>query len=171
VTYRTALLDSQRPDFVTRDPPLSQATSDKRPRASYSPDMYSPPAQIQIDGMEMFEDRVEIIKVFHEATVVEIFENPAYYEEKIRVLKTMLKFIEPYYGPQNLAAELEENPYFDNNVFDLYGYAFYEGREYIHKREIDEYLAILSVKMDEYDKFVLLRKVEFGVIMALIMSG
>jgi hypothetical protein len=130
--------------------------------------MHYPVAQIQIDGCEMFENRDEIIKVFNESSVEDIHKNTSYYEEKIRILTTMLKFIEPYYGPENLAHELELNPDFDNNVFDITFLAYYEGRPYIYKREIDEYLAILSAKMIEYSKYSMELTVNVGVAQALL---
>jgi hypothetical protein len=106
--------------------------------------------------------------VFNESSVEDIHKNISYYEEKIRILTTMLKFIEPYYGPQNLARELEFNPDFDNNVFDISFYAFYEDREYIYKREIEDFLAILSTKMVEYSKYSMELTVNAGVALALL---
>jgi hypothetical protein len=162
VTYRTALHTVSLPLqklslklLATRD----QVTQSK---------MHYPAAQIQIDGCEMFENRDDIIKVFNESSVEDIHKNISYYEEKIRILTTMLKFIEPYYGPQNLARELELNPDFDNNVFDISFYAMYEDREYIYKREIEDFLAILSAKMVEYSKYSMELTVNAGVALALL---
>lgn len=124
-------------------------------------------AQIQIDGYGMFEDRDNIVKVFQETTMKDFHKNISYYEEKIRILTTMLKFCEPMYGAENLATELEYNPDFENVVFDISFYALYEDREYIYKSEIEAFLAILSVKMEEYNIYLAELTVNAGIALAL----
>lgn len=143
--------------------------------------MLFPVAQIQIDCCELFENRDCVIHVFNESTVQDIHKDISYYEDKIRILTTMLKFVEPLYDEENLARELEFNPDFDNNVFDIRFYAFYEDREYIYKRnilsidreyiykrEIEDFLAILSSKMVEYSKYSMELTVNAGVALALL---
>ena len=124
----------------------------------------------QREASEMFYDREEIIEKFRVSTMDEICQNFGYYDGILKFLKSMLDDCEKFiYDEEELEETLKYFPDFENLAFDLYEYV-YEDETWIYKRDIDDLIAILSVKMAEYDQYVLNYKVDIGIALALIMS-
>jgi hypothetical protein len=117
---------------------------------------------------KLFEERDSVIIELMSASIDDIHAKISHYKKKRDVLSIVLKGCRPLLSKEAEAEELINRPDFENMRFQLLEYVF-EGRRFLYKSEIEEYIAYLDMELDTYEKCLLDIKVDFGVALALIM--
>jgi hypothetical protein len=79
----------------------------------------------------------------------------------------MLKKCESWLNEEELSEKLLYEPDYENISYGIELYE-YDGRNYIYESEIKNLLAILSVKMEEYNRYLIELMVNAGVALALM---
>jgi hypothetical protein len=115
----------------------------------------------------LFNERENILDRMNKSSMDDIRKNINLYNGYIWTLKFMLKNCEAWLSEEELAETLLDEPDFENISYGL-DLCEYDGRHYIYESEIKNLLAILSVKMEEYNRYLIERMVNAGVALALL---
>jgi hypothetical protein len=115
----------------------------------------------------LFNERENILDRLNKSSMDDMRKNINLYNGYIWTLKFMLKKCESWLNEEELAEKLLYEPDFENISYGLELYE-YDGRNYIYESEIKNLLAILSVKMEEYNRYLIELMVNAGVALALM---
>jgi formylmethanofuran dehydrogenase subunit A len=118
-------------------------------------------------AVKLFEERDSLIIELSQSSMDDIHAKIDVYRKKLDVLSIILKGCRPLLSKEDEASEIIYNPEYENMQFQLVDY-YYENRRYLCKSEIEEFIAYLSKKLKDYDKFLIEISVNAGVALALL---
>lgn len=118
-------------------------------------------------AVKLFEERDSLIIELAESSMDDIHAKIDVYKKKLDILSIILKGCRPYLSKEDEVHEINYNPGYENMRFQLIDY-YYGNRGFLYKSEIEEYIAYLSMKLKDYDKFLTEISVNAGVALALL---
>jgi hypothetical protein len=124
--------------------------------------------RLRTKAFKLFQEHDNIAINLIDSSMDDIHMKISYYKKIMDVLSVMLKSCKPLLNKNSEAEELKNDPKYENMRFQLIEYK-YQNRRFLYKSEIKEFMDLIDMKLNMYDKFVTEITVNAGVALALLM--